>query len=46
MNLIWENCALDEAIHIEFYKVLTDVAAKMTEDMVLFYVNKISARSG
>jgi hypothetical protein len=25
---------------------LTDVAAKMTEDMVLFYVNKISARSG
>jgi hypothetical protein len=41
MNLIWDNCATDEAIHFEFYKVLTDAASKMTEDMVMFFVSKI-----
>ncbi len=46
MNLVWDNCATDEAIHIEFYKVLTEVAAQMTQDLALFYVGKIQQRRG
>ena len=45
LAMVWHNCSLDEAIHIELYIVIGDIASSLEESHYRFFVDKIAPRA-
>jgi hypothetical protein len=45
LAMIWYNCSLDEAIHIELYSVIGEIADSLEENHARFFVEKIAPRA-
>jgi len=42
LNLIWETCKSDESVKIDLYKVLSDIALSMGQQVTGFFIKKIT----
>lgn len=45
LAMIWNNCSLDEAIHIELFSVIGEIADSLEENHARFFVDKIAPRA-
>jgi len=45
LALVWHNCSLDEAIHIELYSVIGEIGSSLEESHFKFFVEKIAPRA-
>jgi len=45
LAMVWHNWSLDEAIHIELYSVIGEIASSLEESHYRFFVDKIAPRA-